>query len=349
MGLSFAPRAEISEFFPAATCIFAPALLLCGGLIVYSFLGDQHDAAASAKLLHYDLLLYAVHAFYALMYAVELSHADWDLVALVLLICGRRVVFQVSRASVRWPAADAPAGSARSMVEQMLRTPAALAVCACAYLMANACVFLAQLSQRQPGRNILLLFYPLVLQALLWWPARGSSGEAAGDFEGTMNQLLYHSSEAAYYIAFIPAEFVDHEEHLADFRLSRYLIFIIFTNSFVVLAAQAAERHLLSAPAPSAAAPPHEAPGYAQLPLYHRAKYQLRHFAGVYWRDPDQLRLGLVVAQGAVTSALVVVFALATTWRRMALELLLNLGIWQVVLQMPPLAEVRLARAWTPT
>ena len=47
--MSFAPRAEISEFFPAATCIFAPALLLCGGLIVYSFLGDQHDAAASAK------------------------------------------------------------------------------------------------------------------------------------------------------------------------------------------------------------------------------------------------------------------------------------------------------------
>ena len=84
MGLSFAPRAEISEFFPAATCIFAPALLLCGGLIVYSFLGDQHDDAASAKLLHYDLLLYAVHAFYTLMYAVELSHADWDLVALVL-------------------------------------------------------------------------------------------------------------------------------------------------------------------------------------------------------------------------------------------------------------------------
>ncbi len=86
-----------------------------------------------------------------------------------------------------------------------------------------------------------------------------------------------------------------------------------------------------------------------RTPLYHRAKYQLRHFAGVYWRDPDQLRLGLVVAQGAVTSALVVVFALATTWRRMALELLLNLGIWQVVLQMPPLAEVRLARAWTPS
>ena len=113
MGLSFAPRAEISEFFPAATCIFAPALLLCGGLIVYSFLGDQHDAAASAKLLHYDLLLYAVHAFYTLMYAVELSHADWDLVALVLLICGRRVVFQVSRASVRWPAQPASASVSR--------------------------------------------------------------------------------------------------------------------------------------------------------------------------------------------------------------------------------------------
>ena len=151
----------------------------------------------------------------------------------------------------------------------------------------------------------------------------------------------------AHYIAFIPAEFVDHEENLADFRLSRYLT-TIFTNSFVVLAAQAANVTCSRRPR-RAPPPPHEAPGYAQLPLYHRAKYQLRHFAGVYWRDPDQLRLGLVVAQGAVTSALVVVFALATTWRRMALELLLTLGIWQVVLQMPPLAEVRLARAWTPS
>ena len=113
---------------------------------------------------------------------LRLIYLSPTLSALVLLSCGRRGVFQVSRASVRWPAADAPAGSARSMVEQMLRTPAALAVCACAYLVANACVFLAQLSQRQPGRNILLLFYPLVLQALLWWPARGSSGD--GDFEG---------------------------------------------------------------------------------------------------------------------------------------------------------------------
>ena len=116
---------------------------------------------------------------------------------------------------------------------------------------------------------------------------------------------------------------------------------MIFLNSLVVLAAQAAERHILSAPAPRAEAPPHEAPGYARLPLAHRAKYQLRHFAGGFWRDPDQLRLGLVVAQGLVTTAAIAAFMLAATWRRMALELLLNFGIWQVVLQLPPLAEVR--------
>ena len=175
--------------------------------------------------------------------------------------------------------------------------------------------------------------------------ARARFERRGGDFGATMNQLLYHSSEAAYYIAFIPAEFVDHEEHLADFRLSRYLIFIIFTNSFVVLAAQAAERYILAAPAPSDRRAAARRRGTLSYPSTTAPSTSCATSLPSIGATPTSCASDSSSRRARSPRALVVVFALATTWRRMALEHFSGLGIWQVVRADAATLEVRLARA----